>query len=233
MAPRGLAPSWIHLPSSASSFAGCRVAKMSATMYFSTTSDTVTLRPSGDREERVHAPVRGSVRILDEARLAHRAVRGDERGHLVGAAVLARERDLRIDEGARAPDCGLQVAARAAVEVHARPEAFVDLFRLGEIGQPRVEECLLVRSRSGDRTTRARGVAAHAGIAGVEAEAATAAEELRRGHLDLGKKQGSDRACQCQRCYKPSFHVQFLLIQQVKFRASLLSEFLSLLVGKN
>src|SRR6185295_14913141 len=77
---------------------------------------------SGDDEEIVHAAVGRAVRVLHEARLAHRTVERDERRDLVLRPVQRRHRYLRIDRRARAADGRLEMAARALIEIESRTQ---------------------------------------------------------------------------------------------------------------
>jgi hypothetical protein len=122
---------------------------------------------AGDGEERGHAAVRRAVGVPYEPCFAHRAIGGDERRHLVAAGASGcRKRKLRVDGRARTADRRLSVAAAAAIEVHPRPESFVDFFDFGEILLAALEERELTRREPLQRTARARGTAANARVAG-------------------------------------------------------------------
>ena len=118
-----------------------------------------------DGEERMDASVSGAVRVLHEARLAHRPVGAHERRQRVVGAELASERDLRIQRGAGAADGGLRVAAAARVEVHGRAEAVRGYLHVLEVGLARGEERELLRGEARERTARSGRAAAHAGVA--------------------------------------------------------------------
>ena len=59
--------------------------------------------------------------------------------HRVGAAVRVANATCGFTAGLDAADRRLRVAAAAAIEVHARAEAFGDVFRFGEVGAAGVE----------------------------------------------------------------------------------------------
>jgi hypothetical protein len=120
---------------------------------------------AGDGEQRVHAAVGRSVRVADEARLAHRAVRPDERRQTVIGPPLGGERHLGIQRRAGAPGGRLRMAAAAAVQVHRRPQAFVGLVGFQEVGQALVEEGELVLAQAGDRPAGVGPVIAHTRVA--------------------------------------------------------------------
>src|SRR4029077_2008516 len=81
---------------------------------------------------------------------------------------LGGERYLRVQRGARAADRRLRVAAAATVEVHRRPEAFIDFFDFVEIGLALLEKRQLVRGQACDRIAGTGSPEAHAWIARVE-----------------------------------------------------------------
>ena len=92
-----------------------------------------------------------------------------ERRDRVGAAAQVRECDLRIHRGARAADRRLRMAPAAAIEVHARPEAFVDFFRLVEVDLAGVEVFELLRGQPGDGVPDAAAPARTPGSAALTA----------------------------------------------------------------
>ena len=86
--------------------------------------------PTGDGEQRGHAAVGRAIGVPHESRFANRPVRLDEGRNSIPSTVLRRERDLRIHGRARPTNRGLQVTPAAAVQVHPRSQAFVDLFSI-------------------------------------------------------------------------------------------------------
>ena len=114
---------------------------------------------AGDDEQVVHAAV-GRAVGLHEARLADRAVGGDEPGHLVGRTVGVDDVVERIDGRARATHEGLQMARRTLVRVEARPQTIAlvvgllstgDHVGLHEARQAILEEHHLLRGKSRQR----------------------------------------------------------------------------------
>ena len=91
-----------------------------------------------------------------------------------------------VQRGARAPDGGLTVAARAAHEVEAGPDAVGHPLLLREVFQAHVEHLALVGGQAGNRATCSRLPTADAGVPGSE----------RRRRLDLcldHPRQGEER----------------------------------------
>ena len=111
---------------------------------------------SVDREQRVDAPVRRAVVIPHEAGLAYRPVDREERRDRIRAAIEVGECDLGIDGRARSTDRRLRVTAAAAIEVHSRSKALVDLLRFVEVDLSRGEIFELLRGESRDRRPRRR-----------------------------------------------------------------------------
>ncbi len=119
---------------------------------------------AADGEDRVDTAVRRAVRVLHESHLAHRSVRGDERRHRIGAAILIRERELRIDSGTRSADSRMEMTTLAAVQIHSRPETLRDAFGRREFVQCAVEVFELWTRQTIERFSRARIAAARARI---------------------------------------------------------------------
>ncbi len=119
---------------------------------------------SGDREQGVNTAIRGAIGIPDESRLAHGAVRGQERRDEVPAAAGRRESDLRIDRGTRAADRRLRMAAAATIEIQGRAKSLGDLLRLLELRLAGQEVFVLVIGDASERPAGGAGPAAHARI---------------------------------------------------------------------
>ncbi len=117
-----------------------------------------------DDEEGVHATVPRPVGLVLESRLPHRPVGLHERRHAVARAEGGRDRDLRIDRGARAADATLCVAPGTAIQVEARPQAVAHAFFLSEILLSRFEEGELRRVEAGQRAAGGVGSTSRAGI---------------------------------------------------------------------
>jgi hypothetical protein len=103
-----------------------------------------------DREQRGHAAVGRAVGVSHEPRFTNRAVQRDEGWNAVGSTALSGERNLRIDCRARPADRRLRMATAAAVQVHPRSQALVDLFRFIEVLQAQLEKFGLVVGEAGN-----------------------------------------------------------------------------------
>src|SRR5262245_160559 len=121
----------------------------------------------------MHAAVRRTVGLLDEARLADWAVPCDERRRPVSGIERPRRRqgELRIDLRRATAGGGLGVAAAATVEVEARANAVRDVFGRCEVFLAQFEERDLAAGAAGcggggagGGAPGARRSAAHAGI---------------------------------------------------------------------
>ena len=119
-----------------------------------------------DGKERMHTTVRTAVPIADESRFTHRTIQREERRDLVGAANLRRECDLRILSGTGPADGRLTVTARAAIEIHARPEPIWHILLFFEVIEPHVEVREFIRCETGERIASTCGTAPHTRIDG-------------------------------------------------------------------
>src|SRR5262249_47898833 len=120
--------------------------------------------PARDDEQGVHAAVRGSIGITNEARLAHWTVRGNERRQRVLGAIRGRDRDLRIGRRAASSDRRMEVATGAAVEIEARSQTVRDRIDLLENVGGGVEEIHLVWAEAGKRSAGAGSAGSDARI---------------------------------------------------------------------
>src|SRR5262245_14906027 len=122
------------------------------------------IRASRDDEQIVHATVRRAIGVANEARLANRAVRSDERRYGVSGAVLGCDLYLWIDGRTGAADGRLQMAARATVEVEARAQAVGHRIDFLKYVLGNFEESLFRVGETGERVAGSGRAAAHTRI---------------------------------------------------------------------
>ena len=111
---------------------------------------------AGDGEERVHTAVRRAVGVCDEAHLAHRPVRRDERRHAVRsrrACWRTRPAGSRRDSIRRSRAAN---GSRRSCRGSSRPETLGDGFLLGEVFQAGFEVLELMVGQPRQRRARCR-----------------------------------------------------------------------------
>ena len=120
----------------------------------------------------MHAAVGRAVRVILEACLAHGAIDLDEVGNGISRPERGGEGDLGIHRGARSSHGRGEMAAPAAVEIHARAQPGRDIVGLREIFETGREQGLLGRGQATEHSTGARWsirrVRPGAGVAGIE-----------------------------------------------------------------